>query len=277
MTRSLFKKSLLAAATLAASGLLFNSALAHQAYLAPLSHQVYGEHVLLHAGVTDYFFVPEHAIDAKFFAVSPQGQVSEVAHTHKLESTLIAEAQTKDAGSYYFYAISERASTLAQKDGKWLSVRDMPADKAPPADKRKFLLKSEVPAGAPTVDTKTINKLTTFVNKEQASGAAKLAQPQGFELAFSQSPAQQTAKDALSFTTLLDGKPVAGVELKLIETDKPLDDATKHSYSSDANGRVSIALPKAGAYLLTASHAPKPDADKPAPITYQYALSFIAK
>lgn len=269
-------KPLFIAAALAAAVSFATASHAHQAYLAPLTHQAAGDHVLLHAGATDYFFVAEHPIDAKFFAINPQGQLSEIATSHKLESITVAEAAIKDSGSYAFYAIAERAGSMAQKDGKWLAVRDMSADKAPPTDKRKFLLKSEVQAGWPTVETKTINKLATFVNKSQASDAAKLAQNKGFELVFTQAPVNIDSKQALSFTTLLDGKPQADVTIKLIETDKPLDDATKHSYTSDTNGRVSITLPKAGGYLLTASTAPKTDADKPAPITYQYALSFIA-
>ena len=261
----------------AACALGSTTSFAHQAYLAPLSHQVATDSVLLHAGATDHFFFAEHAIDAAFFAVNPEGQLSEITNTQKLTSVTVADAAIKETGSHYFFALAERNSSLAQKDGKWLPVRDISADKAPPAEQRKFLLKSEVQAGWPTVETKTINKLATFVNKSQASDAAKLSQAEGFELAFAQTPVNVSVKDAVSFTTRLNGKPVAGVEVKLIETDKPLDDATKHSYTSDAKGRVSITLPKVGGYLLTASTAPKTDGDKPAPITYQYALSFIAK
>jgi uncharacterized GH25 family protein len=266
---------------LLSSGMMVGvNAFAHQAYLAPLAHHVEGDHVLLHAGYTEDLFVPEFPLKGSFFIVDTQGQKSELSSVQALKSATIIEAELKEKGTYKILTENERDSVYAEQKGKWLTVRDVPASEAPAADKRKYLLTSEV-GNSKTTTSKIIAQIVTYVSKDEATDGALVLTNQGLELRFAVNPTQINSKDGLVFDVLLNGKPVEGVTFEIHQageehTDHD-DEKPEQTYNSDIAGKVTVPLAQAGDYLLTTKYPQVKAGDKPAAVVYQYVLSFAAK
>lgn len=262
------------------SGMLIGNAFAHQAYLAPLGHHVEGDHVVLHAGYTEDLFVPEFPLKGSFFMVDTKAQKTELSGVQTLKSATIIEAELKEKGTYKIFAHNERDTVYAEQQGKWLSVRDISASESPAADKRKYLLKSEV-GNSKTTNSKTIAQIITYVSKDTATDGALALLNQGLELKFAVNPTRINSKDGLVFNVFLNGKPMEGVAFEIHQageahTDHD-DEKPEQTYSSNQAGKVTIPLTQAGSYLLTTKYPQVQAGDKPAAVVYQYVLSFAAQ
>lgn len=274
------KKLLVIAASTAFFTMGITTAFAHQAYIAPLGHHVEGDHVIVHAGYTEDLFVAEFPLKATFSMVDPKGLSSSLTDINVLKSATIVEAKLAEKGTYKIVANNERETKFAQVNGIWQSVRDVPVAEAPAADKRKYVLASEV-GNNKTATAKHISQVLTYVTKDDASNGALTLSNQGLELKFEVNPTQIKAKDGLIFDVLLNGKPVEGVAFEVHQAGEEHTDQDaekpEQSYNSNKAGRVSIPLVNPGAYLITTTYPKVKSGDIPAAIVYQYALSIAAE
>ncbi|WP_140986196.1 DUF4198 domain-containing protein [Asticcacaulis tiandongensis] len=258
---------------------------AHDQWLVPSATQVVlsanaerPTYVTVDGAISNGLFYPDHfpLNLSNLVITAPDGSKVEVenAHTGKLRS--VFDLKVAQAGTYRVALVNEGAFASFKQNGEQKRVRGTVENIA-----------SQVPAGAEDVSiTHSLSRVETFVTAGAPSELKPLGT--GIELQPLQPVTDLVAGEPGKFRVLVEGKPAAGVSVKVIAGGvRYRGELGDKVYKSDANGEVSVDLPFAGAYWFNASYPPRPeegaeahhdhdDHEDEAPGTPQRRLSYSA-
>jgi uncharacterized GH25 family protein len=273
-------KAVITTSLLTTSAMLATIAHAHEAYILPLSDMPEGKQVLLHAGYTEDLFVPEFLLKGQYYSVNPQGKQQELTPLSGLQSATVLELPLEQQGTYKVFAQAEHSTSYAQQNGIWKAVYDMPADKAPAASERPYLLNSEVKNTDKKLSSKTHGHVVSYVTKGAPTQQVLTPSGKGLELKFSQHPNQLKQSEGLNFQVLFNGKPVANSGFHVEQAgamhhDEEAED--KPDVVSDQDGQVRIQFKQPGQYLIKISYPQTKAGAQPATDVYHYALTVAVK
>lgn len=268
-------------ALLGAALLLAGVANAHEAYILPLSDLPEGKQVLLHAGYTEDLFVPEFPLKAQYYSVNPQGKQQELTPISGLQSATVLELPLKQPGTYKVFARAEHSTSYARQNGLWKAVYDMPADQAPAASERPYLITSEVKSTDQKLTSKTHGQVVSYITKGEATQQTLAPDNKGLALKFSQHPNQVKKAEGLSFQLLFNGKPAANTGLHVEQAGAMHHDENegedKPDVMSDKDGKVRIQFAQPGQYLIKTSYPQTKAGEQPAADVYHYALTVTVR
>lgn len=249
------------ASTLAAA------ASAHTPYLAPSTFAPRaGETVALDAAFAEDFFVPEAVFDNSRFSVTgPDGKEAAPDVVHLLKTRAVAEHTLPKAAGTYRFSTGPRLGALFRTwevDGKRESSRD-------PATK--------IPAGAKVLSNfQSLTLAETYVTVGAPDRTALQPRNTGIELVPTSHPNDLFVGETFDFIVQYDGVPLADQKVEITEavwtSDRKPQVAT---VLTDANGKASFKLERAGTWLALTRHRTKAPAGAPVDeYSNSYTLTF---
>lgn len=265
MTRHRLTAAMLAGAMLTLNG---GAALAHSPYLRPNVFDATGrDHVTVEASFTEDVFAAEIAMRSDFFhVVGPNGDRPITAVTY-LRDLAVFEAATPVDGTYRLSSGPRQGRTAQMyqaADGSWKMVgeEDGPA-----------------PAGATLVDAQSITVADVYVTRGAPDEAALQPTGVGLELMPITHPTDIIAGEDASFQLLMDGRPVAGVPVTVFREAGRYDGRkVEADLVTGADGRFTVRVADAGAYMTLIRHRVAAPAGAPTPFrSYSHTLTFVAE
>lgn len=236
------------------------AAMAHSQWLLPSATQVEAStnpqrptYVTVDAAVSNTLFFADHnAMRLTNIQVTgPDGAAVEIesASTGKLRSTFDVKLET--AGTYRVAAASKM--TIAT----WKDGADTKVFRGTEEDFAK-----QVPANAPELKvSRTYGRVETFVTAGKPSEIKPVGQ--GLELFPLQPTTDFVVGDKAKFRVLMDGKPVAGLKIKVTPGGvRYRGDLGEQTVTADANGDIAVDWKFGGQYYLNTSYPPRPEADE---------------
>lgn len=230
-------------------------ALAHRQWLLPSATNVEGEapYVTFDAAVSEGLFDFDH-LPIKLDGLSvtgPDGQpvAVENAATGKRRSTF--DLKLAKTGTYRASLISNSIMASYMLNGEQKRWRGADTD-----------LATALPEGATDVKTSRMeSRLDTFVTAGTADYVALAPVGTGLELLPLSPPTSYELNAPARFRALLDGKPIAGLDVTVVPgSGRFRADLKDMTVTSDASGEVSISWPMAGMMWVGASWPPRQDA-----------------
>lgn len=250
LARKAFLMTALAAASVAGS-----PALAHRQWLLPSATNVEGEapYVTFDAAVSEGLFDFDH-LPIKLDGLSvtgPDGQpvTVENAATGKRRSTF--DIKLAKPGTYRASLVSASVMASYLLNGEQKRWRGAEAD-----------LATSLPAGATEVKTSRMeSRLDAFVAAGNAGDALPVPVGKGLELLPLSPPTSYELGAPARFRALLDGQPVAGLDVTVVPGGGRFRaDVKDMTVKTDAAGEVSITWPMAGMMWVGASWPARQDA-----------------
>lgn len=115
-------------------------------------------------------------------------------------------------------------------------------------------LKKEIPATAQELQvTEQVNRLETFVTVGKPTAIKTITK--GLSVVFGTHPNDLVAGEPLTLEFLLDGEPVAGVEVEVIKGQtRYRNSKQEQKLKTNQDGKVTVSLPDAGMYWLDADY-----------------------
>lgn len=233
---------------LAAVSIPVSPALAHRQWLLPSATNVEGEapYVTFDAAVSEGLFDFDH-LPIKLDGLSvtgPDGQpvTVENAATGKRRSTF--DIKLAKPGTYRATQVSASVMVSYLLNGEQKRWRGAEAD-----------LATSLPAGATDVKTSRMeSRLDAFVAAGNAGDALPVPVGKGLELLPLSSPTSYELGAPARFRALLDGQPVAGLDVTVVPGGGRFRaDVKDMTVKTDAAGEVSITWPMAGMMWVGAS------------------------
>lgn len=235
--------------------LLAASASAHTPYLAPNTFAPQpGQTVTLDAAFAETFFVPEAAFDQSHFSITgPDGRDVEPARMQALDTrTVLEHTLGKQPGTY---RVSSGLRVGAQfrtweLDGKRQTVRDPNV---------------AMPKGATLIASFQSRTLAeTYLSVGKPDRRALAPRNRGLELVPVTHPNDLYVGESFAFTVQYDGVPLAGQTVDISEAVWTSDrKPTQVSVTTDAAGRATLKLDRAGTWLALTRHRTPAPADAP--------------
>ncbi len=243
------------------------TAAAHTPYLAPSNFAPRaGDTVSFDAAFAEVFFVPEAVFDQSTFTVTgPDGKESALAGVQLLKTRAVVEHTLPQAAGTYRYSTGPRLGAVFRAweiDGKKESSRD-------PAAK--------IPAGAKiTSNFQSLTLAETYVTAGAPDRGALAARGKGIELVPVKHPNDLFVGETFDFTVQYDGKPLADQKVEISEAVWTSDRKPQvETLLTDAQGRASFKLTRAGTWLALTRHRTKAPAGSPADeYSNSYTLTF---
>lgn len=243
------------------------AASAHTPYLAPSNFAPRGgETVALDAAFAETFFVPEAAFDNSRFSVTgPDGRETAPDAVHLLKTRAVAEhTLPKAPGTYRFSAGPRLGATFRtwEVDGKQQSSRDPEA---------------KIPAGAKVLSNfQSLTLAETYVTVGAPDRGALRPRGRGIELVPVTHPGDLFVGESFEFTVQYDGKPLADQKVEITEAVWTSDRKPQvQALLTDARGRASFKLERAGTWLALTRHRTKAPAGAPVDeYSNSYTLTF---
>lgn len=240
--------------------------LAHTPYLAPTHFEpVRGGYVSFDAAFAEEFFVPEVVFDNSAPAVlGPDGERRPFDQVLSLKTRLVLEHQLPAEGTYRFSTGPRLGAVFRtwELDGERQSSREPDV---------------VVPEGARNLaHFQSLTLAEAYVSHTRPDRAALKPYGQGLELVAISHPTDLYVGERFELVVQFEGRPLPEQTVEFSEAVWTSDRSPRTlSLRSDANGRVSLPLEQAGAWLaLTRHRAPAP-AGAPAPeYSHSYTLSF---
>lgn len=183
--------------------------------------------------------------------IAPDATTSEVQNVieGKLRSSF--DLEINQPGTYKIFTankgLTARWETADGKRGFWPAR----GAKAEPSE-----LATAVPKDAKNLEvTQTSRRLETFVTLGAPTKESLKPTNQGLELVPVTHPNDLAASEPSEFIFLMDGKPVAGVKIEVIEGGSRYRlSPGEQNYETDKNGRVKIEWKKTGMFWLGANY-----------------------
>jgi len=221
---------------------LTGAAGAHTPYLKPnLFTTPQRDHVSVEAAFTEDFFIPDVVMKADdYHVVTPSGAKLKTGPVTYLRDLAVFEVDLPETGTYRISTGQRLGSTrkMALVAGKWQPFRE-----------------GEVPAGARIAEAQSITRADVYVSKGPASDKALAPTGTGLEIVPLVHPNRIDPGTALPVRLLFQGKPLAGAVISLHgEGLADEEDAKAARVTTDADGRASVTLPRAGTFLLLSRH-----------------------
>lgn len=239
---------------------------AHTPYLAPASFDpMHGDLVTLDAAFAEEFFAPEVVFDnSEFVVVDPEGKTVPADTVQRLKTRAVVEHRLGAKGTYRFSSGRRLGAVMRswELDGKKESTRDP---------------EKPMPAGAKLLSHyQSISVSEAYVTLGAPSRAALKPYGNGLELVPVTHPSDLYAGEKFAFEIHFDGKPLAGQEVEIFSATG--DSASKKAaakLTTDAAGKATFDLARAGIYLALIRHRGKAPEGAAAPeYGYNYTLSF---
>lgn len=256
------KKGLLGlAATVALAAMASTPAYAHRMWLLPSSTSLSGEDVwvTVDAAVSNDVFYFEHQpmrLDAvKAFA--PDGSSAELqnASTGRYRSTF--DVQLNKRGTWKLGFAMTSVSGTYDLNGK---------EERLPRGVTTETLAQRLPAGATNVKTtESVNRNETYVTVGEPTTTVFKTEGKGIEFVPVTHPSDLVVGEAATFKFLLDGKPVADLNVTAIAGGiRYRDDLGQQDLKTDAQGQVTINWAIPGMYWINVT-TPRPEGEAAAP------------
>ncbi|MBE7219441.1 MAG: DUF4198 domain-containing protein [Caulobacteraceae bacterium] len=287
-----------AAAVLSALLASASPAAAHAPFLAPESFTVSRDWVTVTAGMHEETpLTPDFALRAPgdLEETGPDGRTVKVEGVVQLKGLTAADVPLPAPGLYRIStgARVARQATWAQVAGVWRPIRPArpgaegaaggPAGgvHAAPAGHREAgegpAPLEAAPPGAPTAQTTAYLRADTYVVRGASTKAVPRPDGRGLEFAPGADPSAVYLDAGLPLTLLLNGRPVPGAAVLVRRADGPYAERkVNFGATTDAEGRVRITFPIAGAYVIEAQTAPSPPGARPPARTYLSTLTLEA-
>lgn len=244
------------------------AASAHTPYLAPSTYAPRaGETLALDAAFAETFFVPEAVFDNSRFSVTgPDGKEVPLDTVHLLKTRAVAEhTLPKDKSGTYRLSTGPRLGALFRTwelNGKQESSRD-------PAVK--------IPAGAKVVSNfQSLTLAEAYVTVGAPDRAALQPRGKGIELVPATHPNDLFVGETFDFTLQYDGTPLADQKVEITEAVWTSDRKPQVvTVLTDAQGKASFKLERAGTWLALTRHRTKAPAGAPVDeYSNSYTLTF---
>lgn len=243
------------------------AASAHTPYLAPSNFAPRaGETLALDASFAETFFVPEAVFDnSRFEVTAPDGKKTTPDVVHLLKTRAVAEHTLPQGQGTYRFSTGTRPGALFRTwelDGKQESSRD-------PAAK--------IPAGAKVLSNfQSMTLAETYVTVGAPDRGALHAHGKGIELVPITHPNDLFVGEVFEFTVQYDGKPLAGQKVEISEAVWTSDRKPQvETLLTDAQGRASFKLQRAGTWLALTRYRTKAPAGAPVDeYSNSYTLTF---
>ncbi|WCT71839.1 DUF4198 domain-containing protein [Sphingomonas naphthae] len=247
-------KTKLVAALAAATMLIPAVATAHSPWLKPSATVVSGKEgwvTVDAAASTDVFIADHQPLPFEMMKVTqPDGSAGQVENGMRGKFRSTFDVHLTQPGTYRIG--SEMAGVFGSYmlDGKEQRLpRGLAADK----------LKEAIPAGATDVKImENAGRNVIFVTLGAPTDTVLKPTGKGLDFAPVTHPDDLVAGEPATFGFLVDGKPAAGIEVKVIPDGRRYRDEQKEeSFTTDAKGQVKITWPAAGLYWVQASTSDK--------------------
>lgn len=243
------------------------TASAHTPYLAPSDFAPRaGQTIALDAAFAETFFVPEAAFDASRFTVTgPDRSTTALAAVQVMKTRTVAEYTLPASNGSYRLSTGPRLGALFRSweiDGKRVSARD-------PA--------VPIPAGAKLISNfQSLTLAETYLSVAAPDRAALAARGQGLEFVPVSHPNDLYVGEAFDFVVQYDGKPLPAQQVEVSEAVWTSDRKPQtQTLTSDANGRVRLALTQAGTFIALSRHRAAAPSGAPVPeYSHSYTLTF---
>jgi uncharacterized GH25 family protein len=245
----------------------FATASAHTPYLSPSNFAPQaGETLALDAAFAETFFVPEAAFDnSRFVITGPDGAGVAPDTVQVFKTRAVAEHRMPQGKGTYRFSTGPRLGALFrtwEAGGKRESSRD-------PAVK--------IPAGAKILSNfQSLTLAETYVSIGAPDTAALRARGQGLEFVPVDHPNDLYVGESFAFVVQHDGKPLANQPVEITEAVWTSDrKAQVVNLTTDAEGRVSFPLQRAGTWLALSRHRTPAPAGAPVDeYSHSYTLTF---
>jgi uncharacterized GH25 family protein len=243
------------------------AASAHTPYLAPSNFAPQaGETLALDASFAETFFVPEAVFDnSRFTVTGPDGKEIAVDTVQLLKTRAVAEHTLSQGQGTYRFSTGPRLGAQFrtwEQNGKQESSRDADA---------------EIPAGAKVLaNFQSLTLAETYVTVGAPDPGALRARGQGIELVPTTHPNDLFVGETFEFAVHYDGKPLADQKVEITEA-VWTSDRKPHVVSvlTDAQGRASFKLDRAGTWLALTRYRTKAPAGAPVDeYSNSYTLTF---
>lgn len=246
--RSFRARALLAIALLA----VVSAAHAHRQWLLPSAAQVEGKDpwVTVDAAVSeDLFDVGATALKLDGLAITdPDGEAVQPDQRSSGRQRSSIDLKLAKSGTYRIALVSESAMASYQLGGETKRWRGNALDlaKAIPAE-----------ASALNVST-TLNRVETFITAGRPKTTAIKAVGSGLEVLPLEPPGEYLAGQPARFRVLLDGKPLAGVNVAVVPGGVRYRGVLGEiTLASDERGEFAVTWPIAQMYWINASYPPR--------------------
>lgn len=191
-------------------------------------------------------FVADRGISPNNLAiVFPDGERHAFAQSYQGRRKSQADHQLTMDGTYRIeLAGPARYFTFFQEDGQRRRIAANKQERS-----------AQLPANASEVlTTRSRNRALSYVSVNAPNQTALALSNEGLELKLLTHPADVVATEPVRWQFVLDGKPVADVQVELSrEGEQYRDDAGRELLSSDANGYLAFTPQVPGRYVLEAS------------------------
>lgn len=247
---------------------LASAASAHTPYLAPNTFAPRaGETVTLDAAFAEKFFVPEATFDNSRFSVTgPDGKETAPGNVQVLKTRSVVEHTLPQSPGTYRFSTGLRQGAQFRTwelNGKQESSRD-PAVKLPEGAKLLTHFQS-------------LTLAETYLSIGAPDSAALKPRNTGIELVAQSHPNDLFVGENFDFSVLFDGKPLADQKVEFTEAVWTSDRKPQVvTVLTDAQGKASFKLERAGTWLALTRHRSKAPAGAAAPeFSNSYTLTFL--
>lgn len=240
---------------------------AHTPYLAPSNFAPRaGETVALDAAFAETFFVPEAAFDnSRFTVTGPDGRETALEGVHLSKTRAVAEYTLPQVPGTYRLSTGPRLGAIFRTwevDGRRESARDPAAT---------------IPAGAKVLaNFQSLTLAETYVTVGAPDRGALRPRGRGIELVPVTHPNDLFVGETFEFVVQYEGRPLADQKVEITEAVWTSDRKPQvHTLLTDAQGRASFKLERAGTWLaLTRHRSPAPDGAPVDEYSNSYTLAF---
>ena len=272
-------------------------------YVLPEVFDTTSSNVTFQSAITiEKFFVASNNFKTNYVITNPKGQKTDVSPAASLKRFSIAEFDLTDEGTYRIQTKDAVGTPgkYALVDGRWLRVRParpanapaMPAPQATataaatapkaatpaaPAQPPRVIAADQVPANAQILEVSNYYVAESYVTKGKPTDIPAVTN-KGFELKLNQHPNNVYAGDKFKGVALINGKPIADLEVDIFKGASSYQANAKREQphvTTNAKGEFEIEFKDAGIYLITASY-PEANPDntkKPSAENYTYSLT----
>jgi uncharacterized GH25 family protein len=258
------------AMTAAIVALTVQPAQAHRQWMLPSSTTLSGDDVwvTVDAAVSNDVFYFQHQplrLDG-VKAIAPDGVEAELKNkaTGRYRSTF--DLQLDKRGTWRIASMMESVSGTYMLNGK---------EERLPRGVTTATLAERIPAGATDVKTGvSVNRNETYVTVGEPSLDVFKLENKGIEFVPVTHPNDLVNGEAATFKFLLDGKPVAGLNVTVIPGGiRYRNDLGQQDLKTDAEGKVTINWTMAGMYWINVT-TPRAEGAAPAPSRASYVGTF---
>ncbi|MGE0796729.1 MAG: DUF4198 domain-containing protein [Lautropia sp.] len=263
-------QSVLAAASLAAA-MLPATASAHRSFLVPSSTVLSGPGQWLTVDAArgnDLFYFNHNAMPVDGLVITaPDGRTVPPAKLERFRYRTVFDVQLTESGTWRTAVVDEGLRAQWQENGQPKRWNGSRSDFA-----------KAVPSGAQKL---TVSEVQSRVEVFVTAGKPTPIKPtgRGLEVDYTPHPNDLVAGEASELRFLADGKPAAGLQVKVVPGGNRYRDTTgEMKMTADADGRVSITWPHPGLYWVNAGI--RGTAEPPATrrlVTYAATVEVLSK